>query len=218
MKKRKIEYLLLLIIFLLFLFSDSLDYFTIKSNQILNANIIENTENMYLQEENNNLKKAINFEAPDNLEFITSKVKYRDIYNFLDEITIYKGSFSKIKEGMAVMNEKGLVGIVKKTENNNSIVRLVTNKNSNISVKINNTYGILKSQKNNLIVSNITNYDTVNIGDKIYTSGIGNIPGNIFIGTVKKIDLNNLEIEKIITVDVAVDFNDLNYLYVVGEV
>ena len=53
------------------------------------------------------------------------------------------------------------------------------------------------------------------VGDKIYTSGIGNLPGDILVGEVSKIDLNNTEIEKIITVKPAVDFENINHVMVV---
>ena len=39
----------------------------------------------------------------------------RNIYNFFDEIIINKGSSDGISEGMAVINSKGLIGIVNKT-------------------------------------------------------------------------------------------------------
>ena len=161
MKKKRIEYLILLSIFLLFLFADSLDLLFIKSDKVLNAPILNDISNKTMEEENSKLKEALNFKEKSNLEFFVSKVKYRDIYNFKEEITIFKGKHAGLKEGLAVIDSQGLIGVIIKVKNNSSLVRLITNKESNISVKINNTYGILKMQNNNLVVTNITNYDEV---------------------------------------------------------
>ena len=118
---------------------------------------------------------------------------------------------------MAVISEDGLIGVIKSVADNSSVVRLITNQKSNVSVKINETYGLLKMQENTLVVSNITNYDSVKVGDEISTSGIGNLPGNLLIGTVKEITLDSLGIEKIITVALKPNLENLNYVYVVGE-
>ena len=216
MNKKRIEYIGLMLAFLGFLFSDSLDSLWLDKDPILNAKIIENTENKALREENQELKKIIDFRDNDAPEYIISKIKYRDIYNFKEEITIYKGKEEGLKENMAVLSNKGLIGVISKVYAHSSLVRLITNQNSNISVKINETYGILKMQDKKLIVSNITNYDNVKKEALIYTSGIGNLPGNILIGTVQEINLDKLEIEKIIQVNPQTDLENINYVYIVG--
>ena len=141
---------------------------------------------------------------------------FRDIYEFRDYITIYKGSNNDIKEGMPVIDDKGLIGIISNVKKDSSVVKLITNKSTNISVKINDRYGILKNIDNKVIVSDFGYYDNINIGDKIYTSGIGNIKGNIYIGEVLDIKLSDTEIEKFIEVKLASNINEINYLYVVS--
>ena len=65
----------------------------------------------------------------------------------------------------------------------------------NLSVKINNINGSLK---NGTILISHNNYA---IGDKIYTTGLTNIPGDLLIGTVKKIIPSSNNLEDTITVD-----------------
>ena len=110
----------------------------------------------------------------------------------------------------------GLVGVITDVSENNSRVRLITSNESNISVKINESYGILKVSNGSLIVSDLSNYDNISVGDKIYTSGIGNLIGDIYIGEVSNIFLNSTNIEKIITVTPAVDFDNLKYIAVIS--
>ena len=65
-----------------------------------------------------------------------------------------------------------------------------------------------------MVVTNINNYEKVNIDDEIYTSGLGNLPDNIYIGKVKSINLNNTEIEKVIEVDLNDRLEKLDYVFI----
>ena len=105
--------------------------------------------------------------------------------------------------------------MVNKTYEHESIVELITNKNSEISVSINDSYGILKYE-NDVVVNNLNNYDNVLVGDKIYTSGIGNLPKSILIGTVSEVNLNNTGIEKVVKVFLSANINEINYVFVYG--
>lgn len=169
-----------------------------------------------LESEYNELLKINEIDYNTNLNITISRTLYRDIYDYHNYITIYKGSNDKINEGMVVVNNFGLVGVISQVDKNNSRVRLITSNESNISVKINESYGILKVSNGSLIVSDLSNYDNISVGDKIYTSGIGNLIGDIYIGEVSNISLNSTNIEKIITVTPAVDFDNLKYIAVIS--
>lgn len=216
MKKRYQRYIIILILFILLLLRNSYNHFIILLNHNFDYQKIVNLLNTNLIEENKRLGQIIDFQNTLDYDVITSKVKYRDLLDFSDTLTIYKGDKHHLKKGEVVLNEDGLIGLIKKTDQYTSIVQLITNKNSNISVKINDVYGILKYQDNHLIVSNITNFDLINEGDLIYTSGLTDIPSNIYVGKVKKITLSNLGIEKIVEVESKVDFNNLDYVLIVG--
>ena len=143
--------------------------------------------------------------------------KGKIIYEFKNTVMIYKGKEDGIAEGMAVISDMGLIGVVDNTLASSSEVRLITNKSSNISVKVGDNYGILKMADGILVVSNLQTYDVINIGDKVYTSGIGNLPGDIYVGEVTKINVNATEIEKIVEVKPGVDLDNINYVLVVDS-
>ncbi len=213
MLRKYSEYIILLSIYLFIIFFSNISYF-IMPNDIDMDIITENYCNNITTEYNELLNiNNINYNSSLNLNI--SKVMYRDIYDYNNYITIYKGSNDNLVKNMAVINEFGLVGIIDKVNKNNSIVKLITNIDSNISVKINNNFGILKVSNNKLIVSDISNYNDINIGDKIYTSGLGNVIGDLYVGEVSDISLNSTNIEKIITVKSNVDFNNIKYIAVV---
>lgn len=214
MIKKYKDYILLLIIFLLFIFSGSINRFLIAINPNLDTKNIELNYDKYLKDELDNIKKINNIEFNDDLDLQVSRVKYRNVYEYSDTLTIYKGFKNNVFVNDVVLNNDGLIGIVTKTYDYYSIVTLITNKNSNISVKINDAIGILKTINNTLVVTNINNYEKVNIDDEIYTSGLGNLPDNIYIGKVKSINLNNTEIEKVVEVNINDRLEKLDYLFI----
>ena len=214
MKRKYIDYLVLLNVFLLILFSDKINYFIKVINKDFDFVNVGRYLNKEVIKENDDLKKYINLKEEVYPEYILTKVKYKNIYDFNDEIILYKGSKDKIKKGQAIVNEKGLVGIITKVNKNTSQGKLITNKDNKISVKINDNYGILDYDKK-LIVSNLLDSAQINIGDKVYTSGITNIPGDIYIGKVKEVIKDDLNIEQKAVIDMAVDLNEISYVVII---
>ena len=215
MIKKYKDYIILLIVFLLIIFGSNINAFLRSFDNNLNSNNINNNYCTSLENDYNELLKRNDFKITSELNLVVSKVMLRDIYEFSDTLTIYKGTNAGIKEGNAVITDKGLIGVVSKVNKESSVVELITNKSSNISVRIGSSYGILNMQDNSLIVSDLSMYDDVFIGEEVYTSGIGNLPGDIYIGNVIDIKANNTEIEKILEVSPVVDLSMVNYVMVV---
>ena len=214
MIKKYKDYIILLIVFLLIIFGSNINAFLRSFDNNLNSNNINNNYCTSLENDYNELLKINDFKITSELNLVVSKVMLRDIYEFSDTLTIYKGTNAGIKEGNAVITDKGLIGVVSKVNKESSVVKLITNKSSNISVRIGSSYGILNMQ-DSLIVSDLSMYDDVFIGEEVYTSGIGNLPGDIYIGNVIDIKANNTEIEKILEVSPVVDLSMINYVMVV---
>ena len=217
MIKKYKDYIILLGIFLLILFSSSINRFLSMFDNNLSIDTINNNYCEILESDYKDLLKINDFKINSGLNLIMSKVYLRNIYEFKNTVMIYKGKEDGIVEGMAVISDMGLIGVVDNTLASSSEVRLITNKSSNISVKVGDNYGILKMADGVLVVSNLQTYDVINIGDKVYTSGIGNLPGDIYVGEVTKINVNATEIEKIVEVKPGVDLDNINYVLVVDS-
>lgn len=174
-------------------------------------------KNESLEEKYNELVAAYGYEdkVPYHLE--PTKILYRNIYNLNDQITIYKGHDDKVEEKHLVINERGLVGIVAKANKKSSVVDLIINDNLNLSIKIGEYYGILKYKNKELVVEGINNKATLQIGEAVTTSDVSLYPENILIGNVKSIENDNYEIEKIIKITPAVDFDNLKYLSIITD-
>lgn len=192
-----------LFIFLLLFIYYGKDYFynflSTKINyEILNEYVISNT---------------CDFEyESDIFDYEVTKILYRDIYDFSDEITILKGEDYLFLENYPVVDEFGLVGFISSTDSSSSKVTLLTNKDINISVKVGESFGILKYINNDLVITNLTSEDFA-LGDYIYTSGYSKLYEGILIGEVVKKDETSLE--NIYYVNTFANFNDIDYLVVI---
>ena len=210
---------IVLIVFLFIIFHSSI------INLIANINTLFNNDNRYIMLEKtyndriDNLKREISeYEKQTNLSIskdeslILSKVALRNIYDFYDYLIINTSRVVEPKK--AVINENGLVGIVKSNEKTNAKVSLITGENK-ISVKVNQSYGLLGEYNKHtklFKINNINNYNMIKKGDIVTTSGLSDIPEGIYVGKVEKI--NKKGIKQVVYVKSQVDFDNLNYLYV----
>ena len=213
MKRKYVDYLVLLNVFLIILFSNKVNYIIKVINNDFSFVNIGSYLNKEILNENIELKKYIKLKDDIYPNCILTKVKYNNIYDFKNEIILYKGVNENIKKGQAIVNDKGLVGIITKVNTNTSQGKLITNKDNKISVKINNNYGILDFDKE-LIVNNLLDTAVINVGDKVYTSGITNIPGDIYIGKVTKVIKDDLNIEQKAIVEMAVNLKEISYVVI----
>ena len=212
MKKKIKRYTILIIFLILFIFKDYLyGLINLKKIQIDNCIYLKNIEKNYEE-----LLEFSNIEINYNIDYLNSYIIYKDIYNYLKEVTILGGKDKNLKENDPVIFNNTLVGTIKKVNKTTSIVKLITNNESILSVKINNEIGILEYD-NTLKIKGISNYGNIAIGDEIYTSGFGNIPEKIYIGKVKDIILDSKNIEKIIYLDYSIDLKGINYVTILKE-
>lgn len=214
MKKYK-DYVLLLLIFLGILFRGSFNKLMIWVNPHLNDERICQNYDESSQNKLENLEEMLEINTVSN-DLIVTKVKYRNIYDYKKTLNIYKGFKNGVTVGSAVFSKDGLVGQVIKTYDYYSLVELVTNKDSNISVRINDSIGILKWLNDKMVVTNLTGSDVINENDSIVTSGLGVIPENIYVGKVKSINYSKTELERTVEVELGVNLNNIDYLYVWG--
>ena len=198
-----------------------------KSNDVLETSIdridsIE-AENIELRRQLDALKEELNINYTlSDYEYLNATVISRNVGYWYNKLTINKGSYNGVEKDMVVISSKGLIGRVVKTSTFTSDVRLITTSDTNnkISVHVsngdNNLYGVINGydyKKSVLELEGISNTKDVNVGDYVYTSGLGGIfPAGILIGTVTEITTDSYDLAKIMKVTPSVDFNDINYV------
>ena len=201
----KHNYLLYIILFFLVLFRGSITNLVnnvgsllfIKGNN-LEVNILENRIK-YLEDEYNALldfKNNINISN----DYIITNI-YKNNYSF-DKLIINGSNYNN---GDEVVNDNGLIGIIDKTYDKYSEVKLVYD--TNIAVIINNNEGKIvgKDKDNNLIIKELSNYNDININDKVTSTF------NTYIGKVIKI--NRTEVDTNIIVSIP-DTKNIHYVAV----
>lgn len=203
--KKKIFNIIFICLLLLIYYGKDYFYSFLSEKIFISTDVISTYENNTLEDytyENS----LYNYEI--------TKILYRDIYNFNNEITIYKGLDYELFINMAIVDDYGLVGIISQVNETSSKVTLLTNEDTNLSIKVGSSYGILKYIDKSLVITNLTSND-FSLGDTIYTSGYSKINEGIKIGivTTKKED----SLENVYFVELFSNFNNINYLVIIKD-
>ena len=192
---------IIVVIFIVFSFmlGNIFSYFRFDDKKYVSSYVL-GLKNKELEDEVRELRKFVNSDLNE-FSYVIGKVKYRDLYNFNEEIVIDVRDVSK---GDAVVNSEGLVGIVVSDKGN---VKLLTS-TYNVSVSIGECYGNLSNGS----VDMVDKECNVREGDKVYTSGLGNIVKGIYVGSVSKVGSDSLGLVLDINL---IDNSNLNYVGVI---
>lgn len=139
----------------------------------------------------------------------------------LNYITINKGSREGLKPEMGVINNAGLVGLVKDVSEHFSTVIPVINRRFIASAELKSTgnFGLLKWDGENYRVAkliDVPRHVKIAVGDTIVTRGASAIyPKGIPIGVINEIGANEGSNFHEIDVELSVDFNELRYVNII---
>lgn len=161
-----------------------------------------------IEKENNQLQQLLKVSNHSLYSFVSAKVVSENFRGAESRFLINAGSSIGIKEGMAVINQYGLIGRVIDVAEHSARVLTLQDEQSSIPVKIANvTIGaILKGGQNQLKIE-YTKLDKVKSGMDVYTSGEGSLmPKGIYIGKVS---------EDKRFVDMAVRITNLSYVSII---
>ena len=189
------------ILLIIYTISYYLNYIKYDNKDVVEINTLK-IENNNLKDQVKELEKLYNLK-PVNENYVISKVILRNIHEFYNEIVLLSNS-KDVEIGNAVINEEGLIGLVKDIKDENIYVALLTG-NYNVSVKINETYGNLNNER----VTMLDKYSDIKIGDTVYTSGLTKVPANILVGYVKEVNKTSINTEVTISL---LDNHNLNYV------
>jgi len=192
--------------------------------------------NQYLSEENSELKNdAIRyFKKSFDQNIIYRDSSFEQEYAFHpvkiirntthlgnNYMTLNRGELNGVRQGMGVISNKGVLGIVIETSKRFSVAMSVLNKSSRISAKVkkNGYFGSVTWTGEDYRIgylNEIPNHVSLLEGDLIVTSGFSGIfPENIPVGTVKSVTRKKgsgfLEIEILFTQD----YRNLSYGHIV---
>jgi rod shape-determining protein MreC len=182
--------------------------------------ISQNSNLKELKNENEILRAQLGFiqEHPE-YKLVAAEVIGRDPNNFLQFMTINKGSRDGIKKDMPVISEGYLVGKIFEVDKTNSKVLLITNPSSivNALIQESRATGIIKGELGySLTIESISQEAKVELGDTVITSGLGGtFPKGLIIGEIIQIEKKEAEVFKKAQVSPLVDFTSLEVVFVI---
>jgi len=174
-----------------------------------------------LREENELLKKQINYLETQDFDVTSAKVL--TYINSPNEkiLIINKGEKEGIREGQPVMSGEGLiVGRISKVQNRIAEVRLITDPRSKIPVKVlgeDQTIGIASGSYGSILnMELIPAQEKIFANDLVVTSNLElNIPSDLIVGMINEIHISGNEPFKSALVEPMADFYNLRLVSVI---
>jgi rod shape-determining protein MreC len=152
-------------------------------------------ELLYLKNENEKLKAALQFKTEHSVELIGVEVIAFDPSIWRRFVVINAGQDKGIKKGAYAIDERGyLIGKISTVKNNYSYLMLIDDPDFSLTVSIGEkALGMLKGALNTVTIFYIEEEDSIKPKDKVWTK-IANAGFPIYIGEIRKIhkDPNSL--------------------------
>jgi rod shape-determining protein MreC len=185
-------------------------------------------EVLELRRQNAALKQQLDFAQNLPPERIPAEVIARDTDNLFSTITINKGSRQGVKRGMPVVawqgDIEGLVGRVVLVGPGSSQILPLYDPQCIVSARVDTTRdeGLVAGQgkdRGNLVMNYVKKIakDKIGYGDLVVSSGLGGVyPKGINIGRIRDITAPSYETSLVLQVQPIIDFDRLEYLFLVG--
>ena len=183
----------------------------------------QKVENQNLREENNSLKQELKLnQTLTSYNKINAAVLSRTPSSWEDQVIINKGSIAGVRKNDSVLSRRGLVGRVTEVNHTNSKVELLSTSNdtsNRFAVRLISEGGTVinglitgySSEKNQLIMGQITSKAKIKKKTNVITSGMGGItPKGLLVGKLTTVDNDDEGLPSKIYIKPAADFNDLD--------
>ncbi len=184
----------------------------IKNLELKNAELaILANKSSDLARENELLKKQQNISVAENIPKLEVNV-----LEIPGQMVVDAGSNSGVKTGQVVFYLDILVGTVFKVFPNRSFVHLVTNPNSQFTVRVGNVRGVAVGQfNNNLILDKVAQTEMVLPNDPVFTTGEGEAGiANLFVGNLGAVKSKDSDLFKKVEIVLPVDLKKLDRVFI----
>lgn len=202
---------------------------TYKENQHLKGRLEEfaavQAEVTDLRSENGQLKEIVGKEA-DLRDYnpIQATVIARNPDQWEEKVILNKGESDGVKQNMAVMTARGLIGKVTLVTATTSTVELISTQNPNYRVSSmviggeEGVFGLIEgydAERRELLLKRIDAEIELEVGQQVVSSGLGGIfPKGLIIGEITEITIDEFGLTKLAYVKPAADFTLLNHVMI----
>ncbi|MEI2697771.1 MAG: rod shape-determining protein MreC [Microthrixaceae bacterium] len=164
------------------------------------------------------LQEQLNIPFVSDIPSVIAQVTTGPYSNFdSNTLQVNRGSKDGVKKGMTVVTNAGLVGMILEVTNENSIVRLITDYDFVVGIKIasdgNYTTGHGTGPESPFLIDDgIEITAKVAKGDAVVTSGLESsaFPAGIPVGIIDKVEQSQAQQTQVVEVKLAVDLVRLN--------
>lgn len=168
---------------------------------------------------NNDLKGLLALKDSTEFPLITATIISKSLSKSQGTITLSIGRSDSVKQGMPVITDKGIAGIIYSVSNNYSIARTLNNVDLNLTVKCERTResAVMKWNGDRLVMVNVPKTFGLKKGDRIITSEISSVvPVPLPVGVVAEISNVETGIFNEVKVQPFVDFQKVENVFVLG--
>ncbi|MED5403724.1 MAG: rod shape-determining protein MreC [SAR324 cluster bacterium] len=193
-----------------------------EENKILRQQLLDMEERM-----NQHIENSVQFlRLRNQLLSARKKIKEKIFAEIIGESAdnnhdislINRGSNQLVQRNYVVLRKEGLVGRIQSVSPFQSSVQLITDHRSRVPALIqrNRIRGLIYGTHEGLEMRQINQHANIKIGDRVISSGLGGLyPKGLLIGWVKEIQHQKHELFKTAIVDSAVDFNQIEEVFVI---
>ncbi len=190
-----------------------------KLKQEIQNLIIKKGQLEELSQENEILRKELNFIKKNNFPFVITQIIGKKNDLGFQTLIINKGKDDGLIEGLPVTTQGFLIGKIIKADKYTAQILPITENHSLIAAIIQNypkTNGLVKGEYNlSLIMELIPQDIKIQVGDLVITSGLeNNIPRGLVIGQIEKIINQPEELFQKAQINSPISFKGLNFLTV----
>lgn len=171
-------------------------------------------KNALLTEENTILRAQLGAPLPPAFKFIPAAV-----IALSADMEINIGQKDGVREGMPVVFENYLIGLIKTAENSRSRVTLLTDRDISVPAKSNRgTRGIVTGgASGSIYFDKVLQKDALFMEDVVISSGEGGFPPNLLIGKISHITSTDVAVYKSALVDLGINLTLLTTVFVINN-
>jgi len=196
-----------------------------KAKADLAAAIVDQAKLQLLEEENNKLRKQLDFVNANNYQVLSANIVSRqNLFESAEDaqdIVLDKGAAEGLRPGLGVIDESGvIIGKIVEVKDHSARACLTTSTNCQLPAAIINntkTIGLAEGELGLTIKMNyIPQLEEINQGDIIITSGLGgDIPRGLVIGRVAQVNKQSNEIWQDVTIEPLSSWHSLTIVSVI---
>ena len=166
-------------------------------------------------------KRLAAFQARREVPMVAGNVIAQDLSRWFQSVIIDQGKDAGIRAGMPVISGAGVVGVIAGTTATASKVLLMIDLQSRVDayVQRSRARGTVRGRSEEACeLDYVLREEDVREGDQLLTSGLGAVyPKGLLVGTVSHIERKPYGLFQTVRVDPAVDFRNLEEVFVILE-